>query len=158
WAFSGFTALKSVSMPSSVTAIGNGAFNRCTALQSVSIPSSVTAIGTNPFIGCHNLQINLSYNNHFRIIDNLLISDSGNLISCLNTASRISIPSSVTAIGNKAFYNCEALQSVSIPSSVTAIGGYAFYECTALQSINIPSSVTAIGDEAFPFNCHINKV
>ncbi|MBD5310617.1 MAG: leucine-rich repeat protein [Bacteroides sp.] len=157
-AFWGCEALQSVSIPSSVTAIGDGAFSRCTALQSVSIPSSVTAIGTNPFIGCHNLQINLSYNNHFRIIDNLLISDSGNLISCLNTASRISIPSSVTAIGNEAFYNCEALQSVRIPTSVTAIGDYAFYECTALQSINIPSSVTAIGYEAFPFNCYVNRV
>ena len=63
----------------------------------------------------------------------------------------ISIPSSVTAIGDEAFYGCTALQSVSIPSSVTHIGDLAFYECTALQSVSIPSSVTTIGKSAFSY-------
>ena len=149
YAFWRCEALKSVSIPSSVNAIGDLAFSWCRALQSISIPSSVTAIGTNPFIVCRNLRINLSYNNHFRIINNLLISDNGNLISCLNNASHINIPSSVTAIGKNAFSRCAALQSVSIPSSVTNIGNSTFNGCEALQSVSIPSSVTAIGHRVF---------
>ena len=41
------------------------------------------------------------------------------------------------------------MQSITIPSSVTSIGARAFYECTGLTSLSIPSSVTSIGDRAF---------
>ncbi|MDE6669686.1 MAG: leucine-rich repeat protein, partial [Muribaculaceae bacterium] len=49
------------------TIIGDEAFSECETLKSVSIPSSVTAIGANPFIGCHNLQINLSSGSYTHI-------------------------------------------------------------------------------------------
>ena len=56
---------------------------------------------------------------------------------------------SVTSIGNKAFYYCEALTAVTIPASVTAIGNSAFSGCKALTAVTIPESVTAIGESAF---------
>jgi hypothetical protein len=61
----------------------------------------------------------------------------------------ITIPPSVTSIGNYVFYMCSALTSVTIPPSVTFIGDYSFSECKALKSITIPPSVTSIGDSAF---------
>jgi hypothetical protein len=64
----------------------------------------------------------------------------------------VTIPSSVTSIGDYAFGGCTSLTSVTIPSSVTSIGEQAFYYCTALTSVTIPSSVTSIGYEAFG-NC-----
>lgn len=54
----------------------------------------------------------------------------------------------VTAIGDRAFYNCH-VASVYIPSSVTSIGNEAFRNCEYLTSVNIPSGVTYIGDWAF---------
>ena len=48
-----------------------------------------------------------------------------------------------------AFYDCTSLTSVTIPDSVTSIGNYAFYDCTSLTSVTIPDSVTSIGDIAF---------
>lgn len=61
---------------------------------------------------------------------------------------------SVTAIGYRAFCYCStpwcsSLQSVTIPNSVTTIGDYAFYYCIDLQSVTIPNSVTTIGSAAF---------
>jgi len=61
----------------------------------------------------------------------------------------VTIPNSVTSIGNSAFRNCSGLTSVTIPNSVTSIGGHAFYNCSSLTSVTIPNSVTTIGDSAF---------
>ena len=61
----------------------------------------------------------------------------------------ITIPNSVTSIGDLAFCDCSSLTSITIPNSVTIIGGSAFYGCSGLTSINIPNSVTYIGGEAF---------
>ncbi len=54
----------------------------------------------------------------------------------------------VTSIGYKAFFHCETLNGITIPNSVTSIGQEAFASC-GLRSITIPSSVTEIGDCAF---------
>ena len=64
----------------------------------------------------------------------------------------IKMPSSITAIGYAAFYNCNHLTgSLTIPSSVNSIGLHAFGNCTGLTgSLTIPSLVTSIG--AFAFN------
>ena len=61
----------------------------------------------------------------------------------------INIPSSVTSIGSRAFFNCSNLAWVAIPTSVTSIGTDAFYCCISLTSISIPNSVTSLGEGAF---------
>ena len=61
----------------------------------------------------------------------------------------VTIPNSVTSIGNAAFYGCSSLTSVTIPNSVTSIGDYAFYGCSGLTSVTIGSGVTSIGINAF---------
>ena len=65
------------------------------------------------------------------------------------SVTSVSIPNSVTSIGEFAFFNCTGLTSVSIPSSVASIGSYAFQDCSGLTSVNIPDSVTSIGAAAF---------
>ncbi|MDE6087294.1 MAG: leucine-rich repeat protein, partial [Oscillospiraceae bacterium] len=61
----------------------------------------------------------------------------------------IIIKDSVTTIGDRAFWDCFALESITIPESVETIGKMTFYGCTALESITIPKSVEIIGDMAF---------
>lgn len=64
----------------------------------------------------------------------------------------VTIPNTVTKIGLSAFNGCNRLTSVTIPSSVTELGYYAFKGCSGLTSVTIPSNVTKIGDGAFE-NC-----
>ena len=61
----------------------------------------------------------------------------------------VTIPNSVTSIGYWAFSGCTSLTSVTIPDSVTSIGEWTFYDCSNLESITIPDSVTSIGEDAF---------
>ena len=146
--FSWCEALQNINIPNSVNHIGNYAFWNCGSLQNINIPNSVTNIGINPFIGCHQLRLT-SDNLHFKIINGLLISSDGTLISCISKDTHINIPNSVTHIGDEAFSRCEALQSINIPDSVTHIGNSAFWGREALQKINIPNSVNHIGNYAF---------
>ena len=65
----------------------------------------------------------------------------------------ITIPDSVTSIGDSAFSDCYSLTSITIPDSVTSIGDSAFFSCSNLTSIIIPDSVTSIRNDAF-YRCY----
>ena len=68
---------------------------------------------------------------------------------CDENTRNVTIPSSVTSVGDCAFEGCSGLKSVTIQNSVTSIGDEAFFGCTGLTHMTIPDGVTSIGDWAF---------
>lgn len=78
------------------------------------------------------------------------VEDIVNAISLYSGATDVTIDlilADATAIGDNAFYFCDALKSVSLPAATT-IGTCAFQGCSALTSVSLPVA-TSIGDCAF---------
>ena len=146
-----FSGLKSITIPSSVTSIGDRAFGNCDSLKFIIIPSSVTSIGDGVFSDCKLLREIKIVNNPLFVVDCDMLIDQKNmkLLAYFGTKSGVTIPSSVTSIGDAAFSGCSSLKSIIIPSSVTSIENFTFEGCESLESITIPSSVTSIGRYAF---------
>ena len=149
YAFAWCSGLTSITIPASVTSIGTDAFRGCSGLTSITIPASVTSIGSSAFYSCSGLKtagpIGGGYNIEFGWTQTIPPSAFYN---CSSLTS-VTIPASVTSIGTSAFYNCSSLTSITIPESVTSIGEHAFSNCSSLPSITIPGSVTSIGGYAF---------
>ncbi len=119
-------AMTEITLPSTITAIGDSAFGNCSALATVNVSSTSLTVGNSSFSGC----------------------------SALSTESVAAIAALTTTYGENAFYGCSSVASVTFPTTVTAIGDGAFNECSALESIVLtyPSETQfpAITDTTFP--------
>ena len=129
---------EAVTIPDSVTSIGDHAFYYCSGLASVTIPDSVTSIGNWAFSYCGLASVTIP--------DSVTSIGGFAFESCICLTS-VTIPDSVTSIGEQAFIFCSFLTSINIPASVTSIGNWAFGSCTVLTSVTIAALVT--GDRAF---------
>ena len=148
-AFLGCRSLSEIVIPSSVASIGDRAFSSCDSLKYISIPKSVICLNGNPFAEWNGKLECLSPN--FIYEDDVLLNkDKSKIISFRNQSIRsYIIPSSVTSIGDSAFYRCISLSEIVIPSSVTSIGNWAFSSCDSLKYISIPKSVICLNGNPF---------
>ncbi|MCQ2450256.1 MAG: leucine-rich repeat domain-containing protein, partial [Clostridia bacterium] len=149
-----------ITIPNSVTTIGEVAFNGCTDLTSITIPNSVTDIGSGVFAFCEGLtSITVAPDNKvYRSAGNCLIKTASKTLVAGCKNSVIPTDGTVTTIGSSAFEGCTGLTSITIPNSVTTIGSYAFYDSYDLTSITIPDSVTTIGERAFYYCKNLTDV
>ena len=147
-AFWGCFGITKVSIGNRVVDIGEIAFSDCWELASITIPDGVTRIGSDAFINtAYSFDSDNWEDYDFLYIGNYLIeADSYFSGQCV-------IKDGTKIIADCAFDNCNSLTSVTIPDSVTSIGGCAFRDCNSLTSVTIPDSVTSIGDSAFR-NCN----
>ena len=166
YAFYRNTSLENISIPEGIIEIGYRAFSECSNLTNISIPNSITYFGADVFSGCESLLFE-SFNgakylgnkdNPYLILykgtGDCSINDNTKIIAYkafydILSLKSITIPNSVTVIGDYAFAECSYLWSVRIGNSVTTIGAYAFSECYNLISITLGDSVTTIGSNAF---------
>lgn len=105
------SAVTSVTIPDSVTAIPDDAFSYCSNLTNISIPNSVTFIGFSAFNSCTSLK-SITLPSSLSTIQSYAFYNCGNL-------KTIRIPVSVTSIGNYAFDVCPSLMTVTYPGSKT---------------------------------------
>ena len=158
--------IHSVTIPESVTSIGQFAFESCFSLDSLIIKDAATSIGESAFDGCSHLTT-LSLGKNITTIGDYAFQGCSYL-------TNVTIPQSVTSIGRQAFYltdlntltikgpiksmgyaafaGCTNLTSLSLYDGIQTIGEGAFINSTSLEAVTIPQSVTSIGASAFA-NC-----
>ena len=150
--FSGCSGLTSFTIVGPVERIDDFAFKDCVGLTHIRIPSSVTSLSGAAFAGCSGIESiivdgNSKYASPYdcnAVID----MNAGTLVlGCKNTT----IPSTVTSIGDYAFYGCRGLKSFTLPRRVTKLGRLVFAYCSGLESLSVEEGNTKYFS---PNNCN----
>lgn len=139
--------IETVTIPSTVTTIGNFAFSGMTQLRQVQVtgdtvvantvllPTGLTSIGTSVFQGSTSI-VEVVIPQGVTVIP----ADAFNGATSLRL---VTLSSQTTSIGNNAFLNT-ALETIVLPQTLTTLGNFAFSQ-TRLTTLTIPTSVTTIG-------------
>lgn len=141
-AFTG-TSVETLTLPDTLTRVGEYAFNGCNNLKSVYIPQNVVRIERDAFSFCDAL----SEVQFDKRVSGLVIGQSA--FDYSRELTDLEIPGGVTDLGVYAFRNCSKLISLTLHEGLTSIASHAFTACRSLQKVNIPSTVTSIGSMAF---------
>jgi len=129
-------------------------FSGCKNITSITIPATVSYIGECAFIDCSSLtKISVDVNNpDYCDINGVVFNKDKSIILFFPggyNATTYEIPAGVVQIGRQAFYSCEKIVGITIPNTLTEIGFEAFSGCKSLRNINIPVCVKDIGKNSF---------
>ena len=171
----GCTSLENVSIPGSVTEIGDYAFGNCTSLENLVLPEGVKNLGYgiiyNTIIESITIPKTVTYSDYDsnggalagdQFLKDVVFEDGiesvpANICKKAGSIERVTIPSTVTKIGYSAFRECTEISSINIPKAVSLIDDNAFNGCTSLKNVNMEENTkklfkTEIGSCAFS-NC-----
>ena len=156
-AFYGVTELTSIVLPSTLETIETNAFYQ-TSLRSITIPSRVREVQNSIVAYCNQLA-NIMVDAGNTVYDsrdncNAIIETATNtlVVGCKTST----IPNTITAIGDYAFY-VSAITNITIPDSVKTIGRCSF-TFSHLETVTIPDSVTSLGYYAFSSSNYLTTV
>ena len=161
-AFRGCRGLTELTLPNSVTSIGDCAFYGCSGLTELILPNSVTSIGNYAFSDCSGLE-KITVDRGNKRYDswgncNSIIETGTNtlIVGCKNSV----IPNSVRSIGDCAFYGCSGLTKLTLPNSVRSIGDGAFSGCSDLSKITSLAEIppvcgSGVFDRVNKTNCEL---
>ena len=145
----GLTAdLTSIKLPSSLIKIKDDAFNSMDTLKSLVIDGgapNLNELGERSFSGCSNIE-ELDLSN-----SKLTSIPEGAFAYCKNLKT-IKLPSTITSIGDEAFYNCQSLTNIKglDKCNLKSIGSAAFSNCKALENLDFSKSTfTDVPSKAF---------
>ena len=159
-------SLRLFALPTGLTYIGRSAFYKCesTALvketdgenEVLNIPYGVEYIGDYAFYGCgYREKASLTDENYYNtygtdviIIPSTVTKIGNSAFYSFNSLKKIDIGGTVH-IGEKAFYKCLVLEEVNFGDALVSIGDKAFYKCEELAVVNLPETLTDIGNYAF---------
>ena len=125
-----------ITIPDSVTKIGEGAFANLSGLKTIIIPGTVKEIGSNAFAYNKTLE-NVIMQEGVEVIGNMAFSNCENL-------KNVVFPNSLLKIGDMGFYQCYSLTQVELPDKIEEIKSYCFHQCINLKSLKLPSNLKAI--------------
>ena len=134
-------AIREITLPSTVTYIGDYAFQRCTYLEEVNMSENIETIGEGIFNDCWALKKLCLPEGYTQI-------PAGMYDGCHGLGKTLTIPEGIVSIGERAFWSCD-FEQVSFPSSLKQIGARAFWGCTNLTTVEFPASLEQIGARAF---------
>ena len=146
------TNLKEINIPSTVTEIGDHAYQNCNTSNTVEgskivIPAGVTSIGAYAFEYCIHATGDL------KLPDGLTYLGESAFCQCENLTGDLVIPEGLTEIKDSAFSCCSGLESLTIPSGVKSIGNLAFSYCSGIKNITMPCDVKYVtSGEYYSFN------
>ncbi|MCR5253177.1 MAG: leucine-rich repeat domain-containing protein [Treponema sp.] len=137
------TKATSISLPETLTAIGNSGIRDIVGIEEISLPVSLKTIGELALEGLSSVK-NLVVPASVESIGKYAFSG----MKALETAE---IKCSITEIPDGLMNEAESLKTFSIPKTYTSIGACAFYKCKHLETFEITDKTTAIGKEAFAY-------
>ena len=166
-------------IPNNVDIIITDAFRSCSGITTITLPNSLHTIENFTFSGCGGItdfivsETNQYFSSQNGVLFNkpqtsLMLYPRGkrgayvvpSSVDSICTeafagcsVSNLTLPNSLTRIGNRAFSYCGFLKTTLVlPNSLTSIGTYAFSDCSGINSLIIPSNLNTIGEYAFN-NC-----
>ena len=133
-AFTNFYNLESLVLPSQLETVPYMAVAECMKLKSISIPATVTAIEDRAFENCRMLSsVAFAENGALTRIGNWAFYNNHELTNLV-------IPEGVTEVGHAAFYGCTYLAEMTLPSTVQEIADNGFALCGKLKKMHVKAT------------------
>ena len=136
------------SIPIGTQTVAPGAFIGCDGITGVTIPNTVTTVGDYAFYGLRSSLTEVTFSgNGFNDVTVGKYAFSG----CSSLSDIVLEPGSrLTVLDEGAFYGC-AITEFEIPATTTSIGRYAFYGCGSLTELSFADGGKPLtfGEEAF---------